>query len=245
MRIFDTLGSYMRNVSTATDILSNNLSNVETSGFKKVLTAVKEQQGQQGGTELLSFLDSTPGIVVQTSNPLDLAIDGGAFFVIQTDSGTRYTRNGNFSINDKGELLSHGKYKVMGKDGNPIILKGDQNVTDQDGNPIKVIVKNIIVSEDGTVTGDGNNCGTLKLVTIDSRNAAPAPEGQSMIICPENATKLDEKSTVNQNFLEQSNVSSLEELVSLTEKYRFFQTAGKLLQVQDDIYGKVTLLNSR
>ncbi len=245
MRVFDTLGSYMKNISTATDILSNNLANVETGGFKKVLSALREQQGKQCGTELLTFLDSSPGLMVQTGNPLDLAIDGDAFFVVQTDRGTRYTRNGNFTINDKGELLSRGKFRVIGKDGNPLTLTGDKILAGEDGKPVKVMVKQIMVGEDGTVTGDGTYCGTLKLVTIDRRTAAPAPEGTSLIACPENATKPDEKSRVCQNFLEHSNVSPIEELVSLTEKNRFYQTAGKLLQVQDDIYGKVTLLNSR
>lgn len=245
MRVFDTLGSYMRNVSTATDILSNNLANVETGGFRKVLTALKEQQGSQGGTELMSFLDSTPGTVAQTENPLDLAIDGNAFFVVQTGSGLRYTRNGNFSINDKGELLSQGKYRVIGKDGNPVTLKGEQNVTDEAGRTVKEIIKQVLIGEDGNVISDGKNCGMLKLVTIDRRAAAPAPEGTSLILCPESATKPDDKSRVNQYFLEHSNVSPIEELVSLTERNRFYQTAGKLLQVQDDIYGKVTLLNSR
>src|SRR5689334_18048699 len=126
------------------DILANNLANSQTTGFKRDFGHMFEGDNTfDVGTQI----DMTPGDLVNTGNGLDAAIDGDGFFTLQTDSGIRYTRAGNFVLNAQGELVAKDGAKVLSTDGRPIVA-GEGNISIQDG---------------GAVTLDGNQIATLKI----------------------------------------------------------------------------------
>ena len=140
----------------AIDVTANNLANLRTSGYKaeKVMFEEYVQKGTSPATapnqmssvvQLGTFTDYQPGSFEQTGNALDFAIQGEGFFPVQTDAGTRYTRDGSFELDANGQLVTH--------DGNP--------VTDAGGSPIQLPAgaKNIIVGGDGQVSVDGNVVG--------------------------------------------------------------------------------------
>src|SRR6266850_2545957 len=91
-------------LSRELDVVANNIANVNTTGFKA------------DGSIFEEFLNSNAR-ADQTGNPLDIAIDGKAFLVVQTPRGERYTRNGSFQINNAGELVTGEGFQVMGEAG--------------------------------------------------------------------------------------------------------------------------------
>ena len=92
------------------DVIANNLANANTTGYKRDFAHIFQDETRfDTGTQV----DVSPGDIVSTGNELDAAINGPGFFVIQTPDGIRYTRNGSFSMNADGELVT--------KDGMPVL----------------------------------------------------------------------------------------------------------------------------
>src|SRR5438876_6380039 len=85
------------------DIITNNLANANTTGFKRDFGRIL--QGEQG-FDVGTKVDLSPGDIVTTGNELDVAINGQGFFAVQTPNGVRYTRNGSFSLNNNGDLVT-------------------------------------------------------------------------------------------------------------------------------------------
>src|SRR6476661_6302232 len=133
------------------DVVSNNIANVNTSGFKadaslfeQYLMPGAHEDNFKGSDRRVSYVQDrgtyrnfTQGPAEQTRNPLDIAISGDAFFVVQTAGGERYTRDGGLQMNSQGQLVTAGGNPVLGTSG-PIVFQP----TDHDIN----------VSPDGTVT---------------------------------------------------------------------------------------------
>src|SRR6202051_961479 len=153
------------------DVVANNVANVNTSGFKADRSLFEEylQSGahednfatsdrrvsfvQDRGT----FHDFAAGNTEQSKNPLDVAIDGRGFLVVQTPAGERYTRDGGLQLNNQGQLVTVAGNPVLGA-GGPIVFQP----TDHDVN----------VTADGTITVvEGNGTadsirGKLRLVSF-------------------------------------------------------------------------------
>lgn len=127
------------------DVLSNNLANVNTPGFKKdrmTFESLLQAAGKvpQAGTtdapvysETAFFTDHSRGSVSQTGNTFDLAIDGDGFFVVNTPEGKAYTRQGNFKLDATGKLVTADGYEVSG--GGPIVINGSRVEINARGNP--------------------------------------------------------------------------------------------------------------
>src|SRR6056297_4119166 len=119
-----TAASSMEVLQKKTNIRSNNLANVNTNGFKKsegitrsfpemLLSRIEAGEIDQEIGELStgaymenSFKDMSQGSFQRTDNPLDFAVEGEGFFVIETEAGDRYSRDGNFTINSDSELVT-------------------------------------------------------------------------------------------------------------------------------------------
>ena len=152
------------------DVVANNIANINTAGYKADGSLFEEYLASAARADKsgdrVSFVrdrgtwhDLTPGPVEKTGNPLDIAVDGSGFLVVQTPRGERYTRNGSMQINATGQLVT--------SDGNPVI---------GDSGPIafQPTDKNISISRDGTISvREGNSKvdsarGVLKLVSFDN-----------------------------------------------------------------------------
>src|SRR5437660_5002515 len=141
------------------EVVANNIANLDTTGYKadgsifeEFLMPAASASGFQGGDRRLSYVQDgatwhnlNPGPIRQTGNPLDVAIDGDAFLVVQTARGERYTRNGSFKINAQGELVTSNGDRVVGE-GGPIQFQ----TTDND----------VSINPDGTITVRENGNST-------------------------------------------------------------------------------------
>src|SRR5436190_16252966 len=164
------------------DVIANNVANINTNGFKTDGVAFEEfmmpkAQGNlfAGGDRRVSFVtdratwsDLRAGPVQETGNPLDIAIDGTGFLVVQTPRGERYTRNGALQVNATGELTTSEGFRVLG-DGGPIVLQPQD--------------RNISIARDGTVAAGNIQRGKLRLVDFAQRGRLQK-DGASSFMAP-------------------------------------------------------------
>lgn len=229
---------------TRQNLLSHNLSNVDTPGFRQMLTTLDDflttpvsttpgmsrdnrlrALGDLGlGTETAPEInDFTQGALKQTGQPLDFAIQGEGFFRVQTPNGERYTRDGRFIRDANGQLVTVDGYAVLSSTGAPITLPEGE----------------VSVAPDGTINVNGQVVGQLGLaafanpateLTRDSLAgntfaAAGAPTGTNA-------------GTVQQGFLEMANVNPAQLMTQMVAVGRAYEAAQQLVHVQDDLLGR-------
>ena len=237
-------GSGMVAESIRNDAIANNLANANTAGYKKDIAVTKEfhnilirrinderDSPELGGTGLGTIVDEiatlqSAGIMRQTGNPLDVAIEGKGFFVVETPNGDRYTRNGSFSRNSQGELVTLDGYRVLGENG-PIHL--DKAAT-------------VSVGEDGRVMVQGKGpaatlVGKLRIESFaDERQLTK--EGSSLFVAARGARPETNRAMVHQGMLELSNVNVVSEMVNLISGYRAYEVNAKVVQAHDQLLDK-------
>ncbi len=149
-----------------------------------------------------------------TTNPLDLAINGDSFFVVQGPNGPLYTRNGSFQLTATGELQTKG--------GLPVV---------SDSGPITIPPRTaqITVAPDGTVLADRVPTGRLQLASFDNPNLL-VPAGTTLYAAPPGVTPAPNTSRVEQGYLEGSNVLAVNEMVSMITGMRHYEAAQRALR---------------
>lgn len=163
-------------------------------------------------------IDLTPGPIQYTGAPLDLAIRGPGFFVVEGPDGPLYTRAGILSLNAARELVTSGGYPILGAGG---------RITIPDN------VSSITVLHDGTVLADGQQVGQIRLVEINDREALE-PVGATLFRAPTAVVNDASASSVLQGYRENSNVDMVSQLVQLITGLRHFEAAQKALHVLAD-----------
>jgi flagellar basal-body rod protein FlgF len=223
------------------DVIANNIANLNTTGYKADNAVFEEflmpraSDGQfRSADRRISYVqdratwhDFRPGPVTQTGSPLDIAIDGDAFLVVQTPRGERYTRNGALQIDSAGQLVTSEGYAVLGDSG-PIQFQ----ITDN----------NISISADGSVRvrEGGNNRtdsarGQLRLVQFEQTGQLQK-DGSSLFAAPNGmAPQPAQKVRVVQGTLEQSNVRPVVEMARMVEITRSYTQIASLLQQHSDM----------
>lgn len=213
------------------DIAANNIANAETTGFKVEQLLLGTEVGGRARNDAVrpgaSFVldngvgrDFSQGALNETGRTLDFAIDGeGAFFKIQDGTGEAYTRDGAFTIDPTGQLVTKSGLPVLG-DGGPITVDPTKGA--------------LTVAEDGTITQGGATLGTLALARFDNL-AVLSKEGDGLYRNASNATPIDATGVqVRQGMLEGSNVNTLVQITSLIEINRAYERATKMIEnVQD------------
>lgn len=245
---------------TQLDVVSNNLANVSTTGFKKgraifedLLYQIIRQPGAQSSqqTQLPSGFQlgvgartvateriHQQGSLQQTQNPLDVAINGRGFFQIQLpDGSTAYTRDGSFQVDSQGTLVTASGYAVLPNMQIPqdalvvsIARDGVVSVT-QPGNP-------------NTVT----ELGQLQLATFVN-TAGLQSQGENLYIesAASGAAQINNPGTnglgvLNQSFIETSNVNVAEELVNMIIAQRAFELNSRAITTSDQMLQRLTQL---
>lgn len=211
------------------EVTANNLANANTTGFKKEGvfrkylvehdTILRQNAADFKNLEDVDavIIDFKQGELYPTSNPLDNAIEGDGFFVVQTPRGVRYTRNGNFQRDQDGFLITGNGYPVLGIEG-LIQLEG----------------QNVFIGDDGTVAVDEELIDLLQIVDF------PRPYRLNKIgdglfeAEEETAFQLNiDQFKLRQGHLEQANVEIIEEMVNLIQTARDFETNQKSITMQD------------
>jgi flagellar basal-body rod protein FlgF len=207
---------------------------LNTTGFKGDNAMFEEylmpgaREGQFTGRDArVSFVqdrstwhDLSQGPMQQTGSPLDVAVDGNAFFVVQTPRGERYTRNGAFQINANGQLVTSEGHQVLG-DGGPILFQSQD--------------KDINISREGTIGVPGGIRGRLRLVTF-ANSQQLQKDGSSAFVAPAGVqAQPAQNATVVQGSLEKSNVHAVLEMTRMIEITRNYTQIAGLLQQQGDM----------
>lgn len=209
------------------DVASNNLANVSTDGFKGEKVFARMVDGALPTADAVT--DFTPGAITDTGNKYDVAVEGNNFFVAQSPNGERLSRGGALHVDDKGDLVDASGHALLGDHG-PI------QVSDKGG----VAPGDLSIGRSGIVTVDGREVGRLRLESIPD-NASLAHEGSGLFVPPQKRTPLgDDTTVVRQGALEQSNVSSVGEMVDMISIQRAFTSVQKAMTTLDATRGIAT-----
>ena len=237
---------------TRMSVISNNLANVNTTGFKKSRAVFEDliyqtvrQPGAQSSqdTELPSGLMLGTGVrtvateklfsqgnVVQTDNPLDVAIEGRGFFqILMPDGSEAYTREGAFQLSRDGQLVTASGYELQP---GIVIPENAQSITiSRDGIVSVTVPGSAAPTEVGTIQlADFVNPGGLQpighnLLTETAASGSPQPGNPG----------LNGLGGVNQGSLESSNVNTVEELVNMIETQRAYEINSKAIATADQM----------
>ena len=218
-------------------IISNNVANLNTIGFKKdhmsfeqfskLLDTSMLAQGQYrvipiDVVALSPTIDVTPGSPVETGNPLDVAMIGDGFFVVSTEDGPRYTRAGSFQLTTDNILVTPQGYRVQGEG-------GDISIDTTTGNGI------IGIDSRGKITYDDTDVDTLQVVRI-------APEvlvrkGNNLFDVKEGyVPEPVETPSMSQSYLEAANVEPVSEMVDMIATQRAYDAFQKMIRSINDAY---------
>jgi flagellar basal-body rod protein FlgF len=229
-------------------ILSNNLANVNTAGFKKDRGrfhafnlsegAAAAQPPVTGGRsdapnfwmQFSSFTDFSSGELKKTGNPYDLALNGKGFFCVQTPDGIQYTRRGDFTINADETLVTQDGWPVLGSSGEiQVKMKSPSND-----------MREFTVSEDGYLTVDGSQIDRIRVVDF------PIADGLEKLghnyyraTNPYASEEVLEDISVQQGFLENSNVNVIQAMTELIEVLRGYESYHKIMRSMDDMNARL------
>ncbi len=212
------------------DVLSNNLANVSTPGYKSVkpsfeavMAKAQGAQGAQAGGDprrdvnlATMGTDLSQGALVETGNDLDVALQGDGFMVAEVGGGARYTRRGTLSLDNQGRLSVGGApLRAVGG--------GHINVPEQ---------AYVSIESDGAVFADDVLVGQIELVRFNDPGAVrPAGGG----FYEGNGAVPDNDTEVAQGFVEQSNVDAVWGMTELIRTTRIFEASQKAIKVYKDI----------
>ncbi len=190
-----------------------------------------------------SFTNHDQGQLVPTNNPLDVALNGKGFIEVLTPQGVRYTRTGNLSLSKDGELVTSQGFKVL----QPLVAKPEElrgPAAESLPSPEERILRlphnqAITISREGGVLTRQGQVGTISVVEFDDVHAL-RKEGNNLFINPSeaNAKRVELGTTVNQGFIEGSNVNAVEEMSELIKAHRHFESIQKAINAYDSITGK-------
>jgi flagellar basal-body rod protein FlgG len=213
---------------TRQDQIANDLANASTPGYKADRSAqqsfgqlllANRTTGQPIGPLALGariaeiHTDLTPAALKQTNEPLDVALDGEGFFAVQTDAGTRYTRNGQLVVDAQGRLATASGHVVLDDAGRPL----DAGAAD-----------GMAIGADGTISRAGRTIGRLGVVSLTD----PVKEGDTLFAGTPGPRPAG--TAVRQGFLEGSGVNAATAMIDMLTSMRAYEAGMKVIQAIDE-----------
>lgn len=213
----------------ALEATANNVANQSTAGFKAEHVLFREYLAKVAGEPAAadvslvydpdSVSDFAPGGLDETHGDLDFAIDGEGFFSVDTPEGTLLTRDGRFSVNSFGELVTRDGARVLDSGGSPIVLDVEA------GPPL--------LGPDGDLQQNGTAIATLgvfrvaDMQSLERRgdNRFRSSESPEAVALPH----------VRQGFVESSNVEAVTAMTDLIEINRAYQEATQIVETANDL----------
>ena len=174
-----------------------------------------------------TYTNFSQGALIETQNPLDISIQGNGFFAVETPAGIRYTRAGNFSLSREGFLVTQEGYRVLGRQGNPIRFPFE------DWAPEDVVVTDEGAIFVGVRSGEGRKEVFLDFLKIEDFDEPQLSKDGHNLWIAEGQPK-ETKPIIKQGYLETSNVNPVEEMISLIESQRVFESSTRIVQSVDD-----------
>jgi len=224
-------------------VLSHNIANLDTPGFKQVLSSVEDFMQNQAvyapqnaptssskdylgvlglGTKInKEYIDYSQGSMQETGNPLDFAIEGKGMFHIQTPNGDRYTRDGRFIRDVENNLVT--------VDGNQVLDNAGQEINLPEGE--------VTVSSDGYISVNGEEVTQLGIGVFDKPEEELQKAEGNLFTGPASSTS-EEIPRIVQKSLEASNANPSQLMTQLVEVARSYEAAQKMVQNQDELLGR-------
>ena len=219
--------SALRTAEKRLEAITANLANVDTPGFKRqsgatrAFTVPKAEGYLEVDTRHRS--DFSQGDLERSSSPYHLAIEGRGWFVAEGESGELYTRRGSFRVDGAGVLQT--------SEGNPVAWESTNAVIDPHGEIVQVDAK-------GAVRQGNTEIGRLRITDFENESALSSIGG-GYFTATEGAREVAAEGSVHQGHLESSNVSSMDELVSMITVQRSFESANRLVQMINRTYERL------
>lgn len=206
-------------------VVANNIANIATTGFRQDNLIFSEHVKQIEGGSSLSMATASvrntsylQGALTQTGGPLDLAIEGDGFFLIETPQGQRLTRSGHFSSSQQGELVTSDGNRVLDTGGAPVFLPPD--------------AIDIAVSADGTLSAAGIPLAQIGLMQpVDPENMQ---RETGVLFRADAGFEPANEGRIVQGFLESSNVNPINQIARMIEVQRAYEMGQSLLEREDE-----------
>ena len=221
-----------RQMAMARDMatIANNIANVNTTAYKSESMMfeqyLKTDASDESPDQTIAFVQDVgqyrnmrDGALQTTGNPFDMAITGEGFFRVETDNGVRYTRNGNFNLNNEGQLVTSAGDLVLTDAGAPIAFANDET--------------GITIARDGTISSDQGLRGRLAVVTFENPHDMKKT-GNSLFETDQPELPAENIRLV-QGALEGSNVNPILEMTNMIEVSRAYASAYKLIDQADQM----------
>lgn len=240
------------------ELIANNLANVSTNGYKRsqsfsaqfdeaMLVNVSQRGVNSNAVGPLSrgvrisesYVDFSPGMITETGDPLNLALDGDGFFTVLQDGELCYTRNGSFVLGPGGHIMTDSGGYLLGTRGPLMVGTGTLLVT-EDG---QVYRRQPASSQADAFVMEDEYIDDLWLVDFEDRTAL-RPVGNSLFEY-DGARRInlfdqaEQGVTVRQGVIEGSNVNVVREMVDMIESFRAYESAQKMVTIQDDTLDKL------
>lgn len=202
------------------EIISNNMANSSTAGFKKEVPRFENFLSEASATNL------EQGPIRGTGSELDIALSGKGFLKVQSDQGVLYTRTGNLATNRQGALVTQEGWTVLGQ-GGPITLSGTG--------------KALRIETNGQVFDGDQNVGALDLVEFPPETSlVRAKNGYFKPADPQTVATPAKDCGVQQGALEEANFSVVQEMAQMIDTMRIFESYYKIIQTFEQLDQQVT-----
>lgn len=219
-------------LKTRMNVIANNLANINTAGFKRDTVHMEEfrmpvaqMTELRGQDKALSYVhdravlnNMSAGSMKQSGNELDVAINGKGWFTVNTPAGERFTRNGEFKLNNDGTLVTNDGFPVLGS-GGPISFGPNET--------------QITIARDGTISSSEGVKGQIRVVSFnDEQNLNK--EGFNLFKTDEQPTPVEQPNLM-QGMIEGSNVRPVLELTTMIETTRAYVNQAQLLKKSEEL----------
>mgnify|MGYP003870546405 FL=1 len=210
----------------ALQVVANNVANLGTTGFKAQSVLFETVLERAGEPRTVAFVqdvatvrDPSPGPILPTGGPLDLAIRGPGYFTVLTPAGERYTRAGQFLRDAQGELVTPDGHPLLDEGGRPIVLPPEETAP--------------TIAADGTIAGRRGILGRIGLVSFPAPERL-RPEGGGLLASDEPPIP-GAPGGIVQGALEGSNVQGVLEITRLIEITRAFEGTQRMIETHHEL----------
>ncbi|GLC25387.1 flagellar hook-basal body protein [Roseisolibacter agri] len=207
------------------EITANNLANASTDGFKaeRVFARLLGAAGEELPVAQAAT-DMRGGTVRTTQNPLDVALQGDGFLVVDTPAGERFTRGGSLRLDAQHRLVDAGSRPVLGEKGPIVVPAGAQ----------------VVIGDDGTVSAGGRPIDRMRVERAGA-GATLAHEGGTLFVPDAGRTSVaPAERRVQQGAIEESNVNPVSAMVDMIAVQRAYASVQKAVTTLDSVREKAT-----
>lgn len=212
------------------DVVANNLANMNTPAFKTenmmfrdyVLKSRAADRPFGDKTAFVQdvsvFRNMSDGALSQTGNPLDIAVKGEGYMVVDTPQGARYTRNGHLRLDESGQIVTAEGYPILSNSDQPFFLApNEQSVT---------------IAADGTVSTENGQVGKIRVVRFENEQELKKVAGG--LFQTEAEAQDVERPQVVQGMIEESNVQPVVEMTKMIQVQRSYESVQRMIENEHD-----------